>query len=35
MVVGAKGEKGGARGVNGNRADNAQAEAGAVYVFLR
>ena len=33
MVVTAHGEDGGARGVNGNQADNSVDEAGAAYVF--
>ena len=33
MAVGARGEDSGARGVNGNQADNSMKEAGAVYVF--
>jgi hypothetical protein len=35
LVVGAKGEDSGARGVNGNQADNSLDEAGAAYVFTR
>ena len=35
LVVGARGEDSGARGVNGNQADNSVDEAGAVYVFTR
>ena len=33
MVVTAHGEDGGARGANGNQADNSVDEAGAAYVF--
>jgi len=33
LAVGAPSEDGGAAGVNGNQADNTQANAGAVYVF--
>ena len=33
MVVGAHQEDGGARGVNGNQADNSAADSGAAYVF--
>ena len=33
MAVGARGEDSGAKGVNGNQADNSTKEAGAVYVF--
>ena len=33
MVVTAHGEDGGARGINGNQADNSVDEAGAAYVF--
>lgn len=35
MVVGARGEDGNARGVNGNQNDNSLDEAGAAYVFTR
>jgi len=35
LVVGAKGEDGSARGVNGNQADNSVDEAGAAYIFSR
>ena len=35
IVVGARGEDSGARGVNGNQADNSVDEAGAAYVFVR
>ena len=35
IVIGARGEDGGAVGVNGNQADNSVDEAGAVYVFTR
>ena len=35
LVVGAFFEDGGARGVNGNQADNTIGQAGAVYVFAR
>jgi hypothetical protein len=35
MLVGARGEDGGARGVNANQADNSVREAGAAYVFVR
>ncbi|MBI4887309.1 MAG: integrin [Acidobacteria bacterium] len=35
LVVGARGEDSGAAGVNGNQADNAVDESGAVYVFTR
>ncbi len=33
MAVGARGEDSGAKGINGNQADNSVKEAGAVYVF--
>jgi hypothetical protein len=33
MAVGARGEDGSAKGINGNQADNSTKEAGAVYVF--
>lgn len=33
LAVGARGEDSGARGINGNQADNSVKEAGAVYVF--
>jgi hypothetical protein len=33
LAVGARGEDSGAKGVNGNQADNSTKEAGAVYVF--
>lgn len=33
MAVGARGEDSGAKGLNGNQADNSTKEAGAVYVF--
>ena len=35
MVVGAHGEDGAARGVNGNQADNSTDDSGAAYVFVR
>jgi hypothetical protein len=35
LVVGAFFEDGGARGINGNQADNSIGQAGAVYVFAR
>jgi hypothetical protein len=35
LAVGAQTEAGGATGINGNEADNAAADAGAVYVFAR
>ena len=35
MLVGARGEDGGARGVNGNQADNSVRDAGAAYIFIR
>jgi len=35
LVVGARGEDGGARGVNGNAADNSVDESGAAFVFTR
>ena len=35
IVIGARGEDGGAAGVNGNQADNSVDEAGAAYVFTR
>ena len=35
MVVGARGEDSGAKGVNGNEADNTVRGAGAAYVFVR
>jgi FG-GAP repeat len=35
MVVGARGEDGGAKGVNGNQADNSIRDAGAAYLFTR
>jgi hypothetical protein len=35
LAVGAHGEDSGATGVNGAEADNAAAESGAVYVFVR
>jgi len=35
LVVGAKGEDGGAAGVNGNQNDNSVDEAGAAYIFAR
>jgi hypothetical protein len=34
MVVGAHGEDGAARGVNGNQADNSSEDSGAAYVFV-
>ena len=33
LAVGARGEDSGAKGINGNQADNSMKEAGAVYVF--
>jgi hypothetical protein len=33
MAVGSRGEDSGAKGLNGNQADNSTKEAGAVYVF--
>ncbi len=33
MVVGAHQEDGGARGINGNQADNSASDSGAAYVF--
>jgi hypothetical protein len=35
LVVGAEGEDGAARGIDGDQADNSAQEAGAVYVFTR
>jgi hypothetical protein len=35
MVIGARGEDGGAKGVNANQNDNSVDEAGAAYVFVR
>jgi len=35
LVVGARGEDGSARGVNGNAADNSVDESGAAFVFTR
>ena len=35
MVVGARGEDSGAKGVNGNQADTSVRDAGAAYVFVR
>ena len=35
MVVGAPGEDGGGKGVNGDQADNSAEDAGAAYVFVR
>jgi hypothetical protein len=35
MLVGARGEDGGAKGVNGNQADNSIRDAGAAYLFVR
>ena len=35
MVIGAHGEDSAARGVNGNQADEAAADSGAAYVFVR
>ena len=35
LVVGARGEDSGARGINGNQADNSVDESGAAYVFTR
>ena len=34
LVVGAHTEDGGAKGVNGNQADNAADDSGAAYVFV-
>jgi hypothetical protein len=33
MVIGARGEDSGAKGINGNQNDNSVDEAGAAYVF--
>jgi trimeric autotransporter adhesin len=35
LVVGAPGENGGSRGINGNERSNARANSGAAYVFVR
>ena len=35
MLVGARGEDSGAKGVNGNQADNSVRDAGAAYLFTR
>ena len=35
MLVGARGEDSGAKGVNGNQADNSTRDAGAAYLFVR
>jgi hypothetical protein len=35
LLVGARGEDGGAKGVNGNQADNSVRDAGAAYLFIR
>lgn len=35
MVVTARSESSGAKGVNGNQADRSAPEAGAAYVFVR
>jgi hypothetical protein len=35
MAVGAHFESGGAKGINGNQADNSMSQSGAVYVFVR
>jgi FG-GAP repeat len=35
LLVGARGEDGGAKGVNGNQADNSIRDAGAAYLFTR
>jgi hypothetical protein len=35
MLVGARGEDSGAKGVNGNQADNSVRDAGAAYLFVR
>ena len=35
MVVGARGEDGGAKGINGNQADTSTRDAGAAYLFIR
>ena len=35
MVVGARGEDSGAKGVNGNQADSSIRDAGAAYLFTR
>lgn len=35
MIVGARWEDGGARGFNGNEADNSVADSGAVYIFVK
>jgi hypothetical protein len=35
MVVGARNESSGAKGINGNQADNTVRDAGAAYVFVR
>ena len=35
MVVGARGEDSGAKGVNGNQADTSVRDAGAAYMFVR
>src|SRR5436190_2250217 len=35
MAVGAHFESGGAKGINGNQADNSMPQSGAVYVFVR
>jgi len=35
MLVGARGEDSGAKGINGNQADNSVRDAGAAYLFVR
>ena len=35
MIVGARGEDSGAKGVNGNQADSSVRDAGAAYLFVR
>jgi hypothetical protein len=35
MIVGARGEDSGAKGLNGNQADSSMRDAGAGYLFVR
>jgi hypothetical protein len=35
MAVGAHFESSGAKGINGNQADNSMSQSGAVYIFTR
>jgi len=35
LLIGARGEDGGAKGVNGNQKDNSVRDAGAAYLFVR